>query len=52
MSENFNIRITGALLLLLLIVSCSQNADLHSFLDSAYEKIINKDFDAAQSDLL
>ncbi|MCM1141418.1 MAG: hypothetical protein NC453_22850 [Muribaculum sp.] len=36
----------------ILIVSCSQHDDLQLFLDSANEKIINSNFDDAQSELL
>lgn len=42
----------STLFLSILFVSCSHGGDLHSVLDSANEKFINKNFDDAQSELL
>ena len=42
----------GACLCLLVIASCSRNTELKSILDSADQRFMNKEFDAAQADLL
>lgn len=44
--------IVRILFLTILIASCSHHTDLNSILDSASEKLENKDFDAAHSDLM
>lgn len=47
-----NVHLLNMLFLLVLFLSCSQNSDLHLVLDTAQDKLLNKEYDATQSQLL
>lgn len=42
----------GVIIIFLMFVSCSHGSDIRSVLDAANEKFINREYDAAQSELL